>query len=335
MFFYLMLAVIIAVSLVATQAGQVAFFKLRAYAHGGVFFIKSKDLPKTFNGSNYIKMESNHAYVNGRRTIRVVFIRHGQSVWNSLFNSLNAGLPMRWVKAVIRESICLFTDPFDSLIIDSPLSSKGRKEANELASFVRAANGKISVDPNTSVIVASNLRRAMETALVGLGPRISTTNEQIVMDSSLQEGSKNIDAQTISTEPNKIAPVPIGSIKEAKQLVQAFDPYLNAGDKVIGVDVYQRMDVFVRHLFGASGDDSLLTSNKRGNAELKEVIVVGHSGYFRNFFRRFLPTSSKHIAKASKMQNCAVVAFNFVHNESNGELSVEEESIQILYKGFK
>ncbi|EPY35538.1 hypothetical protein STCU_01136 [Strigomonas culicis] len=335
MFFLMVFAVIFAVAILGTQLGQIAALKVALYAEGTKFFIRSKDLPTSFKGSNYLRMETTGPYTNGRRTIRVVFVRHGQSVWNSIFNSINGGWPARVVKAVVRETVDFFTDPFDSVMIDSPLSSKGVKEANELADFFRGAKGKVSFDPATSVVVVSNLRRAMETALVGAGPRLAVTRERMTVDSSLQEGSRNIDAQTLSTERGKLAPMRIGGITDPRDLKNVFNPYLNDGGKVIGSDVYFRMDIFLRHLFGGSGHDSLVPASGGSNAALKEVIVVGHSGYFRNFFRRFLPASSTHIAKKCKMQNCAVVAFDLVHNESNGELTVDESSITVLYKGFK
>ncbi|KAK7200912.1 Histidine phosphatase superfamily (branch 1) [Novymonas esmeraldas] len=335
MFFWMVIALLVAIAIVVTPAGRVAVAKGQLYAHGAVFMVKAKDLPKTYRGTNFMRMNSVGDYTGGKRTIRVVFIRHGQSVWNSLFNSINVGLPVRMVKAVVREFTDFFTDPFASCIIDSPLSSKGKKEAQDLSSFMRTAKSKISFDPATSVVVSSNLRRAMETALVGVAPRLTLTQERIVLDSALQEGSQNIDAQSLSTEPGKIAPCKMGPITDPMKLPTVFNPCLNAGNRVAGVDVYQRMDQFVMHLFGGKGDASLAPAAGGGNAALKEVIVVGHSGYFRNFFHRFLPPSSTHIAKRSKMQNCAVVTFELTRNESNGEVLVDESTVKVLYKGFK
>lgn len=331
----MVVALLVAVFIIATPACRVAVLKTQCFAHGAVFLLRSKDLPSKFSGSNCFKMNSVGEYTGGKRTIHVVFIRHGQSVWNSLFNSFNMGWPIRAAKAFVRETVDFFSDPFASVIVDSPLSSKGRTEANDLAGFLRVASNKFSYDPTTSTVVCSNLRRAMETALVGLSPRLSTTHERILMDSALQEGSKNIDAQTLSTERRKIAPCRMGPITDPVKLITVFDPRLNEGDKKIGVDVYKRMDVFIQQLFGGAGEESITPSAGSSNAALQEVIVVGHSGYFRNFFRRFLPQSSTHVSKRLKMQNCAVVAFNLTRIESTGELMVEESSIKVLYRGFK
>lgn len=335
MFFLMVFVLLVAVAIVITPAGRLAVAKAQVYAHGGRFMFQAKDLPTTFRGTNYMRMDAVGNYTGGKRTIRIVFIRHGQSVWNSLFNSFNFGLPSRMVKATIREFTDFFTNPFASCIIDSPLSSKGKKEAVDLASFMRTAKTKISFDPAVSVVVSSNLRRAMETALVGMDPRISTTAERIVMDSTLQEGSQNIDAQSFSTERGKIAPCTMGKITDPMKLGTVFDPYLNAGNRVAGVDVYQRMDEFIMHLFGGRGEASLAPAAGGGNAALQEVIVVGHSGYFRNFFKRFLPASSSHVAKKKKMQNCAVVSLEITRDQANGEVTVDESTIKVLYKGFK
>ncbi|KAG5467062.1 hypothetical protein LSCM1_01243 [Leishmania martiniquensis] len=334
MFFWMVFALVVVIALVVTPAGTLAAAKCQLYVDGFVFMAKAQDLPKHYDGTNYVRMKAVGDRAGVKRTIRVVFIRHGQSVWNSLFNSYNTGMPMRLVRAAIREFTDFFTDPFGSCIIDSPLSSKGKREVQDLASFMRTAKRKISFDPSTSVVVSSNLRRAMETALVGVSPRLTVTQERIVMDSALQEGSQNIDAQSLSTEAGKIAPCRLGNISNPAKLGTVFDPHLNSGNRVAGVDVYRRMDEFLMHLFGGSGDSSLAPAAGGSNADLKEVIVVGHSGYFRNFFRRFLPPHSTHVAKQKKLQNCAVVAFELTRDESSGEIAVDESTLQVLYRGF-
>ncbi|RNF11454.1 hypothetical protein TraAM80_00900 [Trypanosoma rangeli] len=335
MFLLMVVALLIAVAIAVAPAAQAFRMKLASYASGVQFMLVSDDLPKSFTGSNYMRMNA-PATEGSVRIIRVVFIRHGQSVWNSLFNSFGTTWPIRVVKAIVFEAIYLFMNPFDSVIIDSPLSSKGNLEAEELARFIRTANGKISFDANTSLVVCSNLRRAMETALVAMKPRISSTRERILVDSSLQECSRNIDAQTLSTERGKLVPFKMAKMVSPDEMGTYFDAHLNAGNKTAAVNVYGRIDEFVRHLFGGSQADSYLpaTSSAPGNAGLKEVIVVGHSVFFRCFFRRFLPPSSRHISKTSKLRNCGVVAFELLRNESTNEVYIDESTITVLHKGF-
>ncbi|KAG8347227.1 putative Histidine phosphatase superfamily (branch 1) [Trypanosoma vivax] len=335
MLVYLLLVPILIVGVKVTPAFQPFLLKMAVYLNGLYFMIVTNDLPKKFRGSNYIGSQASEQK-RTRRVIRMVFIRHGQSVWNSLFNSYNLGWPARAASAILDETRYLFTDPLGSVIIDSPLSAKGRQEANELAEFVRSAKDKISFDTTSSVVVCSNLRRAMETAVIGLGPRIFSSGERIVIDSSLQEASRNIDAQTLSTEPGMITPSKMGKLNTPQSLGSVFDARLNAGNKSRHANVYRRMDDFVTRLFGEASQKSYVPAAGAhlGNAALKEVIVVGHSGYFRCFLRRFLPSASNHVIKSKKLQNCGVVAFDLVRNESTCEVYIDESTITVLYKGF-
>lgn len=314
--------------------------RINIFYYSTKYLLTFQDLPPRYTGSNKISVSSSSkkkCFPDGKRKLRIVFVRHGQSMWNSVFNSFGLGWPKRFLSALLMETLCFFFKPFDSALIDSPLSRKGRKEVQELSSFLGKSNPfPFLIDSSRSVIVSSNLRRAMETALVGLAPRIDETKERIVVDSSLQEGSSNIDAQSFSTQSNKIAPMTLGSITNPRKLCLSFFPYLNDGNKKIGENVYTRMDRFVQHLFDGA-NSTCLKPVREGyeNIDLEEVIVVGHSGYFRNFFRRFLPEDSRHIAKIKKMENCAVVEFTLEYDVKSETLSIDESTIKALYKSFK
>lgn len=365
MFFYMLFALVLAIVIASTTTYQFVSFKLRLFAHGIRFMYAKRDAPAVNNRSNvFLSSDSSiahsTAYVDNKRTIRVIFVRHGQSMWNSLFNAFGLMWPVRVARALVTETMLLFTDPFDSTLIDSPLSERGKREADELASSVRASTTLVSISPSSSVIVTSNLRRAMETALTGFAMRVRTTRERIVVDSSLCEGTNNIDSQTFSSEQGMLAPVRLGSVQDVKQLARVFDPAMNDGAKVIGEDVYARMDVFLQRLFGLPSCENSNTKGKDGsphlrqdalrigflpavsnpvgtttNADLREIIVVGHSVYFRNFFNRFLPANSTHVARQKKMENCGVVLCEVTHDRSTGVISVDESSIQCLCRGFK
>lgn len=342
MFLTMVAALIITVALIAAPTTRNVATKLRFYLRGAKYMIFSKDLPKRFTGTNFIRSENAPAATAGvadaKRVIKVIFVRHGQSVWNSLFNQFGLGWPVRMVRAFVKETWLWLTEPFQSLIIDSPLSSKGIAEAQDLAAFVRAAQNRLPFDPTTSVVVASNLRRAMETAIIGFGPRVSVTREKISVCSSLQEGSRNIDAMSFSQERGRLANTKIYNYDTALMLQAIFDATLNEGNKPLSSNVHLRQTEFVKQLFGlsvlASPSSPTQSSLPFGNKNLKEVVVVGHSGWFKSFFQRFLPPSSSHVSKTKKMKNCAVVSFNLVRNESTSEVYIEEGSIEILYKGF-
>lgn len=335
LFLYMVLGVIVLVAAASTPAVRNFWAKTKTYLGGTKYMLLSKDLPKKFSGSNYYRNITVSATQQrkGKRHVRVVFVRHGQSVWNSLFNSLGLTWPVRAAKAIFGEWLLFFTNPLDSYIIDSPLSAKGKQEAEDLGAFVRSASGKISQDPVKSVVVSSNLRRAMATAMLGLQPRLSKTRERIVIDSALQEGSRNIDAQSFSTVAGKIAGTPVLNLDTALQLHSTFDPTWNGGNKSTTSNVYTRMDDFICHVFSADG---LVPAAAGGltNDALEEIVVVGHSGWFRNFFKRFLPSTSQHVSKTKKMKNCAAVAFHLVHDCASGEVTIDESTLEVLYRGF-
>ena len=144
-------------------------------------------------------------------TKRYIFIRHGESEWNEVFNRgfHPIKFPIRLIKAIIREFILLVSK--DSIFVDTPLCDTGKKQAEKLYKFVKeydvekdptkckAGQYLVSRDASkSSVVVCSNLRRAMSTALIGLQDRLKTSNEKVYMLSCLQEISRNIDANCIS-----------------------------------------------------------------------------------------------------------------------------------------
>jgi len=345
MFLLMVLLVIFVVAVVAAPTPAIVARKSRLYFQGLKYLLFALDLPKKFNDTNFIAMphaptvssiSTTTSPPSSKRVIRVVFVRHGQSLWNSVVNQFGLGWPNRVVRAWLREVYYFFTNPNASCFIDSPLSSKGIREAEELRDFVRTAGkGKVPFDPMTSVVVCSNLRRAMETAIIGLGPRVSATREKILMDSNLQEGSRNIDAISLSSEKGKIANAKVHTYDTPLLLQAIYDPRLNRGNKDVKSNVYKRHTEFVKELFGEeAGLRPLPGSTSISQLDLKEVICVGHSSWFKCFFKRFLPDSSQHVSKSKKMQTGAMVAFNLIRDEKTNEISIDEKSIEVLFKGF-
>jgi len=65
---------------------------------------------------------------------KIVFIRHGESEWNAVFNKgSKLLLPVRFFRALIKEFMMIFEE--DSLFFDSPLSKVGLQQAWELCIF--------------------------------------------------------------------------------------------------------------------------------------------------------------------------------------------------------
>ena len=80
--------------------------------------------------------------------IEIHFIRHGESEFNVVANSMN--LPTH----------CGFVS--NCVIIDAPLSDKGKKQALELQTKVK--------NLNIDYIIVSPLKRALQTAIIAFPP---------------------------------------------------------------------------------------------------------------------------------------------------------------------
>jgi broad specificity phosphatase PhoE len=290
-----------------------------------LFMVTCKDVKKAKAAPAKLQRARN-------RRVRVVFIRHGESIWNALFNRFGVTWPFRAVRYLVEGALLFVGNRHDSVIIDSPLSPKGEQQAAELAAFVKTPAGRnaIPFDPQTSVVVCSNLRRAMGTAVAGLDARLrANRGEKITIDSSLQEGSRNADAQSFMTAKYRLVDAPVLGYQSAVELGQTFDPSLSLGNKSRSSNVYQRMDAFAARIFGEGPDGHPALP---GNSP-SVVVAVGHSLWFRNFFGRYLPSTSQHIAKKKKMKNCAVVSFDLVV-DADGAVFVDEGSIVANHLGF-
>eukprot|EP00124_Ichthyophonus_hoferi_P003673 Ihof_evm2s334 gene=Ihof_evmTU2s334 len=145
------------------------------------------------------------------RTKTIIFIRHGESDWNEVFNrGFGPTFPIRLIKGIFRELINLVTR--DSLFFDSPLSELGISQAKALQEFLATPfdskiddegkawiNGEMESEQTKSLLVVSNLRRALATASIVLQGRLQKTNEKLLMLSSLQEISRNVDTIALAT----------------------------------------------------------------------------------------------------------------------------------------
>jgi hypothetical protein len=211
---------------------------------------------------------------------RIVFIRHGESDWNEVFNrGFGPSFFVRLARAVWREVRLLPTR--DSLFVDASLSHEGLEQIEHLHEFLADADDPsgdnaelIAIlrgdrDVDKSILVASNLRRAIATALIGLQHRLKRTGEPIYIMSSLQEISRNVDANAIS----KTQEIPdLGPITE--ELFSGFvpekylDPSMNFGQK---------------HLVFSNGFKRMREFSEWAFSQPKETIIVGggHSFYFR------------------------------------------------------
>lgn len=307
-----------------------AFRKIMLWGIGVFHMIFGKDkkgMPKTDTKKLIVDTEA--------KPKRIIFIRHGESEWNEVFNrGFGPSFLVRLVKAAIREFFMGVTR--DSIFLDSPLSDTGINQAQELIRFLQqhsGAGGSVgsNVDPKADEVVAilngeseeksilttSNLRRAIATGLICLWDRVRHTKERFYVLSCLQEVTTNVDGISLLEKGEG----PDSSVSQALGEEIIFDGSFNAGTKGYRCTGYSRMLEFCKWAH-ARPEDS--------------IVCAGHSLYFQKFFKAFLPLECNHTAKNKKMVNCAVVSFYMYRGTLNGQpgYRIDPDSISVVYGGF-
>jgi hypothetical protein len=295
-----------------------------------------KDDPQHFFPMDYKPTEGN------MKTI--IFVRHGESTWNDTFNrgdrskiSFLLNFLPNLIKSIFYETYFLITgQENESWFFDSPLSEKGLKQAKGIADFLQdvsldyvtpkeAEFIQIMKGVKPSVLVSSNLRRAISTMALAFLPRLEKNRqrEKVIILPQLQEMSRNPDALCITpahknnrpswTDPNELTPI----------FTNQIDTTFHTGNKPVNSNGLIRMQEFCRMAF----------EDIEGDA----IIAAGHSLWFRNFFKTFLPYSSVHVGKHKKIINGGCVGFVLLRkfDETSGyKYMIEPKSITVLYGGF-
>ena len=275
------------------------------------------------------------------KTRTVVFIRHGESTWNEVFNrKFDHTFPVRLIGGVVAELGKFFAR--DSFFLDSPLSATGVAQAQalrahfatELASRAAKSETKGYVGDvvdvmlglrGKSVIVSSNLRRAVNTTAHALWCRLSNAkaNDKIIIHSALQEMARNVDTYALACKKGDLVPTQtlakelgVSGIDEAK----LFDASSNAGQKKLNRKGRDSMREFAAWVMNQDAD---------------VVIAGGHSIWFREFFKTYLPFDSTCPGKKKKIVNCGVVSFDLSFGvlPEHGEVYAIE-NVKEIYGGF-
>jgi hypothetical protein len=302
--------------------------KLQLYVEGMLFMVMSKDAKGL--GPKY---NPDPKLVEKKPTVtkRIVFIRHGESDWNDVFNKgFGPSMLVRLVKAMIREMKLLVT--MDSVFLDSPLNLEGIEQAKELSRFLEGEAKRGALVPDiimnmkeSSVIVSSNLRRALSTTTIALWPRVHKSQEKIMVLSSLQEISRNIDTKALSE--NHTLPV-LDRIAhhcghDDPFLPEAvYDPTDNHGNKSYAFYGIKRLKAFNDWAFRRSEST---------------IIVGGHSLWFKHFFQTYLPFDVDHISKKQKIVNSGVISFMLHRAEDEfgaPSYRIDPASFETVYGGF-
>lgn len=258
-----------------------------------------------------------------RRGIHITFVRHGHSYWNLVANRTGRGGWRSGVAdaAMLAGRVCtrlvLPADDVDTVLYDARLTPSGHDDAAALNTAVvsrppvesqfaavraRAAGAPV-------LLVASNLRRAIETAWLGFSGTVLEANasQPLLVDASLQESCCKLDALSLQEAPGRLDErvVLLRDGTTVRSLgPDAFDARFNTGDKrhAARSDVWSRMDTFVQNVFEHYQD---VVDQRRGAAAAAaaaasvgpmHVVVVGHSAWFRRFFLRYLAAPSPGVA---------------------------------------
>lgn len=286
---------------------------------------------------------------------RIIFIRHGESLWNSTFNKGERSL-LEFMIGYVPFMIYSFATEWylfvtghstESWFFDSPLSQKGINQARDLRDHLDSiANGKHNAseeekhlvrimlgiqDSSKSVIVSSNLRRAIATCAIVFQRRLEQNrdhDDDIVVMSDLQEASVNPDSLCITPSGTEIQPsFADRSVKEAD--LEGFfrsrfeTKKYHRGNKALNSNGLIRMEQFASTIF-------------RDSPQKDYILVTGHSLWFRCFFQTYLSYDVEHIAKKKKIRNGGVVSFtlNQIYTGGKERFWIDEDSISVFYNGF-
>jgi hypothetical protein len=278
-------------------------------------------------------------------------------LWNETFNrgertklSFFLFFLPNTIKAFVMEWYLMVTgQDRESWFYDSPLSDKGKMQAEGVRKFLRTdltyctpqearmirllrgeppdgneTTTTMTPQEPSSQLTSSNLRRAISTLAIGVRDRIDRQLEgdNILILSQLQEISFNPDALCITPAKGTCEPT-FTDPKFLKPIFdQRIDTSMHTGNKPVTTNGLIRLQEFCQVLFDEVKKDN--------------VICAGHSLWFKYFFRTFLPRDYNHISKEKKIRNGGCVGFTLEKKSTDNGVFYEvvPGSIVVLYIGF-
>lgn len=278
----------------------------------------------------------------------IIFVRHGESTWNDTFNKGERSLIVfivgyipNMLKALLYEVYLLLTGQMDSWFYDAPMSRYGLEQAKALQLFLSEDKSKdkglsdreaeiikiMRGEAKSSLIVSSNLRRAISTVAAAFSERFKRRpDDKIVVIPSLQEISRNPDTLSITPAHETVTASWIEKDSNICNFQEIFDKNsdmkLHVGNKPLSTNGLKRMIEFCKYSF---------------EVQEEALIVGGHSIWFRSFFRTFLPYTVDHASKNRKVVNCGAVAFTLLKkkgSDNNPVFVVDPDSVTVIYGGF-
>jgi len=277
------------------------------------------------------------------REVRLIFVRHGESVWNLVFNrGFGLSFPWRLLSTLLHELLLVPVD--DSAFLDSPLSPLGLQQCGQLATFLaqpcvvggvaQERDHRALTTPGGALLVSSQLRRAVGTLGLALRSRLAASDEPVLLHSSLQEISRNFDTQSLACTGG--AP-PLDTPLR-------MDGATNGGNKSLSFTGMRRLQDFAqwaaaRHepVVVVGGHSLWSPSPTVHRLPVTTETRCGLLNRFRSFFQLYLPRDSDHPGKTRKIVNCGAVGLTLqVGRTAVGEVvhRIDPESINVVYGGF-
>lgn len=242
----------------------------------------------------------------GRRS--VFFVRHGESVWNRAQSKLQLHEMARTT--------------------DHPLTKKGRDQAEGLCrrlGMVRETGEDSSAEGmlHPDVVYISPLTRAVQTAIIGLGPVLTqsgTSPVEMVLMANAREKQNFGGLDTQSTK--------LGSLIVQNTLEETYSLYTGASEGAAEaiLDAFSKLRFDAEEVLDSWWCDTPLESSAQLKVRMHEfmcqlafsphrtIVVVGHSHFFREIMKTYISeefrTKNKDFAKdlsTGKLMNCGVV----------------------------
>lgn len=297
--------------------------KATLYAYGMLYVTLSRDC--TFK----LPPDPGKTSLGASSKKRIVFVRHGESCWNECFNrTWDLSFPWRLASAFWKEVTLLLC--LDSVFVDSPLSQEGIAQARKLDRFLESDEGEeLRRLCESAVFTCSTLRRAASTALVGFNRFLGNSRPVWVL-SCLQEISRNVDTLALAA-PYSVPWLSGQGADHGRNAtpVASLQAAFNAGNKGLASHGAHRLEAFCDWVFSPCGPAAMQPN----------IIVSGHSLWFKTFFQAYMPHTSYHACKHDKIMNCGVIAFDLelIQYAAGGpvEYRIVPESVSTLYGGFE
>ncbi|GAX21241.1 hypothetical protein FisN_23Lh189 [Fistulifera solaris] len=276
--------------------------------------------------------------VVGSKTI--IFVRHGESLWNETFNKGDRsvrdfvlGFIPNLIKAIAYEWYLWVSGASgESWFYDSPLSAKGVDQAysiqrdfcqNAYLTPKEEAMKQICLQKKNSIVVSSNLRRAIATIAIGLQDRWAEEkgkDDPIQILTCLQEISRNPDALSITPAHGIVAAAETDPAFMKEFCEKHCETKHHYGNKPVNGNGLSRLQEFCQLVFELDVDN---------------VVAGGHSLWFRSFFQTYL--FSDHVAQKKKIVNGGLVSFTLEKVETETKeiaYRVDSSSVTVLHRGF-